>query len=151
MLALSGCGSNTNNAPSAPAEQAGESYTWGAIAPSTVTAGPPAQLSLAQGYGYALLAQTAVQPGDAVTARYSLQGTAGKYVRVMIQRHCNTEAGDAYHAQDVLLTGEPQQGQIALTFAEAYDCIRLSFVSNGFQPMEVTVLDLDVTKSAAGG
>ncbi len=133
-LALSACGP-ANNSATAPAGPASEQYTWDAEAPSTVNAGPPARMNLSQGYGSAILGNTTVNPGDAVTARYSIQGTANKYVRVMIIRHCSPEAGDAYRAEDVLLTGERQQGEIALTFSQPYDCVRVHFVSNGFNPL----------------
>lgn len=149
VVGLSACGSG-DNTESGPAVPAAEQYNWDAEAPSTVQAGPPATLNLGGGYAAAILANTAVIPGDAVTASYSINGPAGKYVRVILQRHCSIEAGDASVAEDVLMTGQPQQGEIAMTFAEAYDCIRVSFVANGHEPMAVTVDNLTVTKSPAG-
>lgn len=147
-VGLASCGQGQQAAGPAAPQPIQNPYTWTAIAPTTIVdPGPPARLALSGGYAAAVFEQTAVRPGDAVTANFTIQGTAGQYVRGILQRHCNSENGEDLFARDFLLTGEPQQEQLALTFGTPYDCIRLSFVSNGHQNLELTVHDLSITKT----
>jgi hypothetical protein len=152
VCVLAACGNNAEKAADAPAPAAAtaETYTWNAIAPSTVEAGPPATATLSGGYAYALLSDTAVLPGDAVTARMTLQGEAGRFVRVIVQRHCDTENGGDAQSQNVQLTGQPQAVEVSHSFQQTYSCLRVSFVSSDGQALPVTISDLTVTKAASG-
>lgn len=149
VLTLAACGQGNKQAeaPAAPAIPP-EAYTWNAIAPSTVEAGPPAQMHLSGGYGFALLQQTSVLPGDTVNARFTVQGQAGRNVRLVLQRHCDQENGNDHTQTYFDLTGQPQVIETSTTFQHAFSCIRLSFVSTDEQPLDLTVTDLNITKVA---
>jgi hypothetical protein len=148
VLILASCGQGKQaQAPAAPAIPP-ETYSWAAIAPSTVEAGPPAVMHLSGGYGYALLAQTSVLPSDTVNARFTIQGQAGRSVRLVLQRHCDQENGNDNTETYFDLTGQPQAIETSKTFEHAFSCIRLSFVSTDGQPLDVTVTDLAITKTA---
>jgi hypothetical protein len=149
VLVLAACGQNNEKAAEPPAPPAPEAYTWGAVAPSTAQAGPPATLNLSGGYGYAVLSSTAVAAGDTVTARITLQGEARRWVRVIVQRHCDTGNGDDATPSNVELTGQPQAVDVSHTFQQTYSCVRVSLMSMDSQPLAVTVSDLVVTKSGA--
>jgi len=147
VLASCGQGNKQAEAPPAPAIPP-EAYTWSAIAPSTVEAGPPAVLHLGGGYGFALLSQTSVLPGDTVNARFTVQGQAGRNVRLVLQRHCDQENGNDHTESYFDLTGQPQVVETATTFQHAFSCVRLSFLSTDEQPLDLTVTDLNITKVA---
>ncbi|ANP46815.1 hypothetical protein [Candidatus Viadribacter manganicus] len=149
LLLLAACGQNgeqaaTTEAPPAPQLEA---YTWGAQAPSTFEA--PSTMHLANGYGYAILANTAVATGDTVNARLTVQGATGRWVRVVLQRHCDSTAGDDATPINVELNGQPQTVEVSHTFQANYSCIRMSLMSMDSQPLNLTVSDLAVSKGAA--
>jgi hypothetical protein len=147
VLASCGQGDKQAEAPAAPAIPP-EAYNWAAIAPSTVEAGPPATLHISGGYAYALLQQTSVLPGDTVSARFTVQGQAGRNVRLVLQRHCDQENGNDHTQTYFDLTGQPQVVETSTTFEHAFSCVRLSFVSTDGQPLDLTVTDLTMTKVA---
>lgn len=147
VLAACGQGNKQADAPAAPAIPP-EAYTWGAIAPSTTEAGPPAVLRLSGGYAYALMANTAVLPGDTLNARFTVQGQAGRSVRLVLQRHCDQENGNDATQSFFDLTGQPQVVETSTTFQNTFSCTRLSFVSTDGQPLDLTVTDLNITKVA---
>ena len=149
VLILAACGNNAEKTAEAPpAPPPVEAYTWGAVAPSAVQAGPPATATLAGGYAYALLPNTAVAAGDTVSARMTLQGEASRWVRVVLQRHCDSANGDDSEVQNVELNGQAQPLEISHTFQQTYSCLRLSLVSMDGQPLPLTVSDLTVTKTS---
>jgi hypothetical protein len=151
VLVLAACGQNNQqSAETPPPAPAPEAYTWGAVAPSTAQAGPPATLNLSGGYGYAVLSSTAVAPGDTINARLTLQGEARRWVRVIVQRHCDTANGDDNTPANVELTGQPQTVEVSHAFQQNYSCVRVSLMSMDSQPLAVTVSDLVVTKSGGG-
>lgn len=149
VLAVAACGQGNKqaDAPAAPAIPP-ETYNWAAITPSTVEPGPPAALHLSSGYAYALLQQTSVLPGDTVNARFTVQGQAGRSVRLVLQRHCDQENGNDNTQIYFDLTGQPQVVETSTTFQHAFSCIRLSFVSTDEQALDLTVTDLAITKTA---
>jgi hypothetical protein len=152
VLAVAACGQREEaTAPNAPAAVA-ESFMWRATEPSTVEAGPPAVLHLSTRQAFALLRETSVRPGDVVTARFSMQGPAGRSVRVVLQRHCEPESGQDAEQSIHELTGQPQAVETSLRFQNTFSCVRLSFVSLDGEPLDLTVTDLVVTKNgnAAG-
>jgi hypothetical protein len=150
VLILVACGNNAEKAAEAPpaVPPTPEAYTWAAIAPSTVEAGPPAAAALSGGYAYAVMPDTAVAGGDSVTARMTLQGPANRWVRVLLQRHCDSANGDDGEERDVALNGGAQPIEINHTFQQTYSCIRLSLVSMDGQALALTVSDLVVTKTS---
>jgi hypothetical protein len=149
-LALAACGQNNQSAnePAAPAA-APEAYSWGAVPPSTVQAGPPATMNLSGGYAYAIMANTAVAAGDTVNANLTVSGPAGRWVRVVLGRHCEADTGDENTPVNVELNGQVQPVAVSHTFQQPYSCIRLSLVSMDSQPLALTVGDLTVTKGPA--
>jgi hypothetical protein len=148
VLAVAACGQREEaTAPNAPAAVP-ESYIWRATEPSAVEAGPPAVLHLATRQAFALLRDTSVRSGDVVNARFSMQGPAGRSVRVVLQRHCDAENGEDAEQSIHELTGEAQTVETSLRFQRAYSCLRLSFVSVDGQPLDLTVTDLVVMKNA---
>ena len=149
VLILAACGNNAEKAAETPAAPPPpEAYTWGAVAPSTVEAGPPAAAALSGGYAYAVMSDTAVAAGDSLTARMTLQGPASRWVRVVLQRHCDSANGDDGNVQNVELTGGAQPIEISHTFQQTYSCVRLSLVSMDGQALPLTVSDLVVTKTS---
>ncbi|HET9231829.1 MAG TPA: hypothetical protein VFO00_11115 [Vitreimonas sp.] len=152
VLVLAACGQNNEKtAGTPPAPPVPEAYSWGAVAPSTAQAGPPAAINLSGGYAYAILPQTAVAAGDTVNARVTLQGPASRWVRVVLGRHCDATTGDESTPSNVELNGQAQTVEVSHTFQQAYSCVRLSLVSMDGQALPVTVSELTVTKTAAAG
>lgn len=153
VLLVASCGQPANQEEASAPAIAPESYRWAAIAPSTVELGPPAVLHLSEGYGFALLQDTSVLPGDTVNARFTLQGQTGRSLRVVLQRHCDQDNGNDFTESYYDLTGQPQEIETSTTFQHAFSCIRLSLLSTDRQPLDVTVTELTVTKttSAPGG
>ena len=152
FLVLAACGQNEKAAEApASAPPPPEAYSWGAVAPSTAQAGPPATVNLSGGYAYAILPQTAVAAGDTVNARVTLQGPASRWVRVVLGRHCDSAAGDESTPSNVELNGQAQTVEVSHTFQQAYSCVRVSLVSMDGQALPVTVSELTVTKAPPAG
>lgn len=150
-MVLASCGQGApEKAPEAPPAPTPETYQWTAQPPATVELGPPVQTQLsANGYAIAYMPSTAVFPGDVVTAHYTVQGPVGRPLRLILQRHCDSATGEDHISRSIVLTGEPQTGDISLTFEKYYSCIRLSILSGDQQPLAVTISDLVVTRQAA--
>lgn len=152
VLILAACNQNAEQAAETPPPPpAPEAYSWGAIEPSTAQAGPPATFNLSGGYAYAVMPDTAVAAGDTVSAHLVVQGEASRWVRVVLQRHCDSANGDDGTPINVELTGQAQPVDVSHTFQGTFSCIRLSLMSMDSQPLALTVSELTVTKAAGAG
>ena len=121
-----------------------EPFYWQAVEPAIVNPGPPATISSSEGYAFALFDQTAVFPGDVATANVKVTGPAGRYLTVILQRHCDSENGEDAASENFELTGAEQDLVVTHTFAAAYSCIRLTIRSSDAAALDVAVSDLSL-------
>jgi hypothetical protein len=119
-----------------------EPFSWQAVEPSIVNPGPPVAISSSEGYAFALFDQTAVFPGDLATANVKVTGPAGRYLTVILQRHCDSENGEDTASENFELTGAEQELVVTHTFEASYSCIRLTIRSSDAAPLDVIVSDL---------
>lgn len=119
-----------------------EPFNWQALEPSIVNPGPPVTISTSEGYAFALFDQTAVVPGDVATANVKVTGPAGRYLTVILQRHCDSENGEDAASENFELTGAEQELVVTHTFAASYSCIRLTIRSSDAAPLDVVISDL---------
>ncbi len=119
-----------------------EPFSWQAVEPSIVNPGPPVSITSSEGYAFALFDQTAVFPGDVATANVKVTGPAGRYLTVILQRHCDSENGEDAASENFELTGAEQGLVVTHTFAASYSCIRVTLRSSDAAPLDVVVSDL---------
>ena len=128
--------------PAEPPAPVSEPFSWQAAEPSIVNPGPPVSITSSEGYAFALFDQTAVFPGDAATANVKVTGPAGRYLTVILQRHCDSENGEDAASENFELTGAEQELVVTHTFAASYSCIRVTLRSSDAAPLDVVVSDL---------
>lgn len=145
-----------------------EFFRWLSFGDSIVEPGPPARLVINEGSIVALYEQTAVFPGEEVTAQMVLKGvqqrqnpqseklaetdatdknTQSQLVSVTLQRHCSSERGEDATTQTVPLSGQPQNIEISHVFQEYYSCIRVTFWTRQNMEASLLVSDLSISKT----
>ena len=143
----------TESAPAAPAQApvilaAQPAFAWQVLSPSVVLdEGPPAKLSLGEGYAYLLYPSTPVGVGDKVDFTFTASGSPGG-LRVVLVRHCG-EGSDGDSASEVFqITDRPTEFAVSHTFTEAHPCLKVMFLSHEYAPNTVQILNWKLTPPA---
>jgi hypothetical protein len=123
-------------------------YNWtptnGAVINTTVS---PVELTVSgTDMAFAVFRDFSVAAGDDIIATAKVSGAAGEKVRVLLQRHCNSENGSDANGNILTFTGGEDTVQVAQVFTADYSCIRVSFLNPEEGTLNLQVSDITIAK-----
>ncbi len=119
---------------------------WSVIGDGSISKGATIELNLIKGPIFAVLPDTAVEPGDKITTTMTLASEEPTDLRVVLMRHCNSDQGDESKVKDVNLSTTPTSFSVEHTFAQSFSCIRLVFRTLDADPATIFVDNMKVFK-----